>query len=96
MQQFQINKMDPYQRQLQLKQLKSQAANQEYAQDVSNTIGSLSNAAAIGMSAASMPSAPSQRSLQRQFKRGNKNVTSLINQGPKIGGTEYWDMSGLG
>jgi len=95
MQQFQINRMDPYQRQLQLKQLKSQAANQEYAQDVSNTIGSLSNAAAIGMSAASMPSAPSQKSLQRQFKRGNKNVTSLINQGPKIGGTEYWDMSGL-
>ena len=95
MQQFQINRMDPYQRQLQLKQLKSQAANQEYAQDVSNTIGSLSNAASIGMSAASMPSAPSQKSLQRQFKRGNKNVTSLINQGPKIGGTEYWDMSGL-
>jgi hypothetical protein len=95
MQQFQINRMDPYQRQLQLKQLKSQAANQEYAQDVSNTMGSLSNAAAIGMSAASMPSAPSQKSLQRQFKRGNKNVTSLINQGPKIGGTEYWDMSGL-
>jgi hypothetical protein len=53
MQQFQINKMDPYQRQLQLKQLKSQAANQEYAQDVSNTIGSLSNAASIGLSAGS-------------------------------------------
>ena len=51
MQQFNINKMDPYQRQLQLKQLKAQAANQEYAQDVSNTMSSLGNAAMIGMSA---------------------------------------------
>lgn len=58
MQQFNINKMDPYQRQLQLKQLKSQAANQEYSQDVSNTMSSLGNAAMIGMSAAGTGKTP--------------------------------------
>ena len=52
MHQFNINQMDPYQRQLQLKQMKSQAANEEYARDVSNTMSNLSNAASIGMSAA--------------------------------------------
>lgn len=49
MQQFDINKMTPYNRNLSLKQMKAQAANQEYAQDVSNTMGALSNAAMIGM-----------------------------------------------
>lgn len=49
MQQFDINKMTPYNRNLSLRQMKAQAANQEYAQDVSNTMGALSNAAMIGM-----------------------------------------------
>ena len=57
MQQFDINKMTPYNRQLALKQMKSQAANEEYARDVSNTMGALSNAASIGMTASNpMPS----------------------------------------
>ena len=51
MQQFDINKMTPYNRQLALKQMKSQAANEEYARDVNNTMGALNNAASIGMSA---------------------------------------------
>ena len=51
MQQFDINKMTPYNRQFGLKQLKSQAANQQYAQDVQNTFGSLNNLASIGMMA---------------------------------------------
>jgi hypothetical protein len=92
MQQFQINKMDPYQRQLQLKQLKSQAANQEYSQDVSNTMGSLSNAAMIGMSSAGT-GLSRQAKLQNKFNIGNAKVKSLINNS-KLGG-EVWDMSGL-
>ena len=48
---FDINQMTPYNRMLQLKQYKSQAANEEYARDVSNTMGALSNAASIGMTA---------------------------------------------
>jgi hypothetical protein len=51
MQQFDINKMTPYNRQFGLKQLKSQAANEEYAQDKQNTFNSLSNLASVGMMA---------------------------------------------
>jgi hypothetical protein len=49
MQQFDINKMTPYNRQFGLKQLKSQAANQQYAQDVENTMGAINNLASVGM-----------------------------------------------
>ncbi len=58
MQQFDINKMTPYNRQLALKQMKAQAANQEYAQDVSNTMGALNNMASAGMMMGSNLSAP--------------------------------------
>jgi hypothetical protein len=51
MQQFDINKMTPYNRIFGLKQLKSQAANQQYAQDVQNTFSSLGNLASVGMMA---------------------------------------------
>jgi len=51
MQQFDINKMTPYNRQFGLKQMKSAAANQEYSQDVSNTYNALGNMASIGMMA---------------------------------------------
>jgi hypothetical protein len=51
MQQFDINKMTPYNRIFGLKQLKSQAANQQYAQDVQNTFNSLGNLASVGMMA---------------------------------------------
>lgn len=53
MQQFDINKMTPYNRQFGLKQMKSAAANQEYSQDVSNTFNALGNMASVGMSASS-------------------------------------------
>ena len=53
MQQFDINKMTPYNRQLALKQLKSQAANEEYSRDVNNTFNALGNMASLGMSAGS-------------------------------------------
>ena len=52
MQQFDINKMTPYNRQFGLKQMKAQAANQQYAQDVQNTFSSLNNLASVGVSAA--------------------------------------------
>jgi hypothetical protein len=48
---FDINQMTPYNRVLGLKQMKSAAANEEYARDVQNTMSSLSNLASIGMSA---------------------------------------------
>lgn len=51
MQQFDINKMTPYNRQFGLKQMKSQAANAEYTQDVSNTFNALGNLASVGMMA---------------------------------------------
>ena len=48
---FDINEMTPYNRVLGLKQMKSAAANEEYARDVQNTMSSLSNLASVGMSA---------------------------------------------
>ena len=48
---FDINEMTPYNRILGLKQMKSAAANEEYARDVQNTMSSLSNLASVGMSA---------------------------------------------
>jgi len=51
MQQFDINKMTPYNRQLALKQMKAQAANEQYSQDVQNTFSSLGNLASVGMMA---------------------------------------------
>jgi hypothetical protein len=55
MQQFDINKMTPYNRIFGLKQLKSQAANQQYAQDVQNTFSSLGNLASVGMMGSGTP-----------------------------------------
>jgi len=48
---FDINKMTPYNRILGLKQMKAQAANEEYARDVANVQSNLSNAASIGVQA---------------------------------------------
>jgi hypothetical protein len=58
MQQFDINKMTPYNRQFGLKQMKAQAANQQYAQDVQNTFSSLGNLASVGMMAGNPIPAP--------------------------------------
>jgi hypothetical protein len=55
MQQFDINKMTPYNRTLGLKQMKAQAANQQYSQDVQNTFGALGNLASVGMMAGQNP-----------------------------------------
>jgi len=58
MQQFDINKMTPYNRVLGLKQMKSAAAAEEYARDKQNTFDALGNLASVGMMAGS-PSASS-------------------------------------
>lgn len=49
MQQFDINKMTPYNRQLALKQMKAQAANEEYSRDINNAFSSISNTASAAM-----------------------------------------------
>jgi hypothetical protein len=53
MQQFDINKMTPYNRILGLKQMKAAAAAEEYAKDKQNTFDALGNLASIGMTAGS-------------------------------------------
>jgi hypothetical protein len=47
---FDINQMTPYNRMLQLKQMKSQAANEEYTRDMANMQTNLSNLSSVGMS----------------------------------------------
>jgi hypothetical protein len=78
MQQFDINKMTPYNRQFGLKQLKSQAANQQYAQDVQNTFNSLGNLASVGMMAgqsqAPMPSSSQMPNFGTNYGEYGGNV----------------------
>jgi hypothetical protein len=50
LQQFDINKMTPYNRQFGLKQMKSAAAAERYSKDVSNTFGALGNLASVASS----------------------------------------------
>ena len=65
MQQFDINKMTPYNRQLALRQMKAQAANEEYTRDVSNTYGALSNlTSVIGAGQTSVPTSASPSSKE--------------------------------
>jgi hypothetical protein len=83
MQQFDINKMTPYNRTLGLKQLKSQAANQQYAQDVQNTFSSLGNLASVGMMA---DFGGGQGNLQNQYNANNANIKSMLKTVPYVGG----------
>ena len=75
MQQFDINKMTPYNRQFGLKQMKSAAANQEYSQDVSNTYNALGNMASIGMMAGQNPKAPPDFLAQNDATLNKFNAT---------------------
>lgn len=81
MQQFDINKMTPYNRILGLKQLKSQAANQQYAQDVQNTFSSLGNLASVGMMA---DFGGGGQGLQNQYNARNANIKNMIANPPKV------------
>ena len=81
MQQFDINKMTPYNRQFGLKQLKSQAANQQYAQDVQNTFSSLGNLASVGMMA---DYGGGQGNLQNQYNARNTNIKNMIAKPPTV------------
>jgi hypothetical protein len=87
MQQFDINKMTPYNRILALKQLKSQAANEEYARDVNNTMSALGNAASIGTSASSNNSifGSGKGGLQKQYNANNDNIKSMLKTVPYVG-----------
>ena len=81
MQQFDINKMTPYNRTLGLKQLKSQAANQQYAQDVQNTFSSLGNLASVGMMA---DFGGGGQGLQNQYNARNAKIKNMIANPPKV------------
>jgi hypothetical protein len=78
MQQFDINKMTPYNRQLALKQMKAQAANEQYSQDVQNTFSSLGNLASVGMMAgqsqAPMPSSTEMPNFGTNYGQYGGNV----------------------
>jgi hypothetical protein len=81
MQQFDINKMTPYNRILGLKQMKAQAANQQYAQDVQNTFSSLGNLASVGMMA---DYGGGQGDLQNQYNARNTKIKNMIAKPPTV------------
>ena len=87
MQQFDINKMTPYNRQFGLKQMKSQAANAEYAQDVSNTFNALGNMASAGMMANNSP-AP----VPGQPKNKISGIQPIIPYKKNLGGGDYTNL----
>ena len=88
MQQFDINKMTPYNRQFGLKQMKSQAANAEYTQDVSNTFNALGNMASAGMMA-NNSSAP----LPGQPKNKISGIQPIIPYKKNLGGGDYTNLT---
>ena len=88
MQQFDINKMTPYNRQFGLKQMKSAAAAQEYAQDKQNTYDALGNMASVGMMAG-QPNVPSTNGVSSV----NTNPYSKMAVNPNEFGTNFIDYS---
>jgi hypothetical protein len=82
---FDINEMTPYNRILGLKQMKSQAANEAYARDVQNTMGSLSNLASIGMSAGSLGGgAGKQGRLAKQWNTNDTSIRNMLKNPPNV------------
>ena len=85
MQQFDINKMTPYNRQFGLKQMKSAAANQEYTQDVSNTFNALGNMASVGMmSNGEVPETPSNGMSAANLAKNDAFLNNFYATRPKI------------
>jgi hypothetical protein len=89
MQQFDINKMTPYNRQFGLKQMKAAAANQEYSQDVSNTFNALGNAASIGM----MGDNNYDKKVYRQPSHPVSGMQSIQPYQKNIGYKDYTNMT---
>jgi hypothetical protein len=82
---FDINKLTPYNRDLQLKQMKLQAANEEYAQNVSNVYNSLGNLASVGMSAyGGGKGMGGAGSLAKQYNANNANIKSMLQTVPMV------------
>jgi hypothetical protein len=88
MQQFDINKMTPYNRQFGLKQMKAAAANQEYSQDVSNTFNALGNMASIGMTAGKQYS-----SIPGQPQNKITGIQAIQPYQKNLGGGDYTNMT---
>ena len=88
MQQFDINKMTPYNRQFGLKQMKSQAANAEYSQDVSNTFNALGNMASVGMMSGKNPA-----SIPGQPQNKISGIQSIVPYAKNLGGGDYTNMT---
>ena len=87
MQQFDINKMTPYNRQFGLKQMKSAAANEEYSKDVSNTFNSLGNLASIGMM-----SGKDTPSVLGQPKNKITGIQAIEPYKKNLGGGDYTNL----
>ena len=84
MQQFDINKMTPYNRQFGLKQMKSAAANQEYSQDVSNTFNALGNMASAGMMSSQTPEMPKGTGMTQNLAKNDATLNNFFATRGKI------------
>jgi hypothetical protein len=85
-QEFDINKMTPYNRQLQLEQLKAQAGGEQYNAGMQMIGSGLSNAAAYGINYANAnPTVGRQARLGKQFNTNNANIKRMIGTVPYVG-----------
>lgn len=85
-QEFDINKMTPYNRQLQLEQMKAQAAGEQYNAGMQMIGSGLSNAAAYGINYANAnPTMGRQARLEKQFNTNNANIKRMIGTVPYVG-----------
>lgn len=83
MTQFDINQMTPYNRQLALKQMKAQAANERKNAGLQMLAGGLSNAAMAGIAGMGVPSTPKELPSIWSSLGSNNNVITLDQYNPR-------------
>ena len=86
-QEFDINKMTPYNRQLQLEQMRAQAAGERYNAGMQTLGAGLSNAASYGIASTYNDANQGfgrQTRLANKFNANNANIKRMINNVPKV------------
>lgn len=83
---FDINEMTPYNRQLQLEQMRAQAAGEQYNAGMQMIGSGLSNAASYGISSTynSNPQLTRQQRLTQKYNINDANIRDMISKPPQV------------
>ena len=81
---FDINQMTPYNRMLQLKQYRAQAAADQYNAGMQSIASGASNIAMTGVSKGGLDFGNKQSRLSKQWKTGDTNIRNMIGNPPNV------------